>query len=160
MITSATEPPPDIEKPDKRVLYVWLASSSFGYGAFLLVISIPSVIFAITSKATWALWFIVLPVGLWIASVVALKKQWENWTFRLGPETLEMSHGWIWKQNRAVARDRIQHVDINSGPFDRRFGLVQLVVYTAGTTVGMIPGLRPERAERLRDELMAEQPIQ
>lgn len=103
----------------------------------------------------WYIAFAILPLGLWFFSGLILKRQWENWTFQVTTEALDMSHGWIWKNRRIVARDRIQHVDINSGPVDRRFGLVQVVVYTAGTTVGMIPGLRPERANALRDQLMA-----
>ena len=37
---------------------------------------------------------------------------------------------------------------------DRRFGLVQVVVYVAGGAVGSIPGLLPEEAEALRSALL------
>jgi membrane protein YdbS with pleckstrin-like domain len=55
-----------------------------------------------------------------------------------------------------VARDRIQHIDINSGPMDRRFGLVQVVIHTAGMigSVAAIPGLTPSEAEFLRQQLL------
>ncbi len=145
-----------VEKPDPKVLMVWRWSNALGYSIFAVISLLVLAGVVIAGRfPTWYMAGALIPIGLWILSGAVLKKQWENWTFQVTPEALDMSHGWIWKNRRTVARDRIQHVDINSGPVDRRFGLVQVVVYTAGTTVGMIPGLRPERANALRDQLMA-----
>ncbi len=145
-----------VEKPDVKVLNIWRWSNMIGYAifAFVSVIAIVALV-TLGRIPAWYFVFLVVPFSLWALSEVTLKRQWENWTFQVTPEALDMTHGWIWKNRRIVARDRIQHVDINSGPLDRRFGLVQVVVYTAGATVGMIPGLRPERAALLRDQLMA-----
>jgi membrane protein YdbS with pleckstrin-like domain len=92
-----------------------------------------------------------------VLSYWASIRQYDFWTYRLTPEMLELRQGLVWRQRRCVARDRIQHVDINSGPLDRRFGLVQVVVYAAGAmgSVGSIPGLTPERAEELKEALFA-----
>lgn len=51
-----------------------------------------------------------------------------------------------------MPRVAIQHIDINQGPLDRYFGLVQVVVYTAGAShaVATIPGLTQLEAEELR----------
>lgn len=145
-----------VEKPDPNVLLVWRWSNALSYSIFAVISFLVLTGMVVTGKfPAWFMLGAVIPVGMWILSGAILKKQWENWSFQVTPEALDMSHGWIWKNRRTVARDRIQHVDINSGPVDRRFGLVQVVVYTAGTTVGMIPGLRPERASALRDQLMA-----
>ncbi|MBC8063822.1 MAG: PH domain-containing protein [Chlorobia bacterium] len=151
-----------IEKPDEKVLLVWRVSNAISYGIFFMLVAIVTVILAVFNLGIviWAIAGLVLIGLLWALSGVVLRRQWENWTFQITPEALEMSHGWIWKHRRVVALDRIQHVDINSGPFDRKFGLVQVVVYTAGTTVGLIPGLVPERANRLRDQLMAGRSIE
>lgn len=143
------------ERPDEKVLLVWRLSNLVGYAIFcgIVLLVLSGIAFA-TGK--WSLLlFVLAPVLLGIFSSRVLRKQWENWTFRVDRESLEMCHGWIWKNRRVVARDRIQHIDINSGPFDRRFGLVQVVIHTAETSVGMIPGLRPERAQELREELLA-----
>jgi len=106
---------------------------------------------------TWLLASPLLPLIAWGISAVCLRKQWESWRYSIGSDTIEMSHGWWFRQYRVVARGRIQHVDFNSGPLDRRFGLVQVVICTAGATVGMIPGVRLERAQQLRNELMSGQ---
>lgn len=151
-----------VEKPDERVLMVWRVSNAVSYGILFTLIAIVTVILAVFNLGIviWAIAGLAAVGLLWALSGIVLRRQWENWTFQITPEALEMSHGWIWKHRRVVALDRIQHVDINSGPFDRKFGLVQVVVYTAGTTVGMIPGLVPDRANRLRDQLMAGRSIE
>jgi uncharacterized protein len=78
--------------------------------------------------------------------------QYKNWRYQLRQHDLVLSHGVIWKTRRCVARGRVQHMDINSGPLDRRWGLVHVSIYVAGAlgSVGTIPGLRPEDAEALR----------
>jgi len=145
------------ERPSPRVLLVWKLSNALGFGISIAVAILVALGFLIfVHRLPAIVWIAIVVLGaLWALSFLVSQRQWENWSFQVTPEALEMRQGWIWKHRRVVARDRIQHVDINSGPFDRRFGLVQVVVYTAGTTVGMIPGLDPSRAESLRDQLMA-----
>jgi membrane protein YdbS with pleckstrin-like domain len=50
----------------------------------------------------------------------------------------------------------VQHTDVHSGPLDRRWGLADLTVFTAGTEAAAIrlPGLPVERALALRDALL------
>lgn len=150
------ELPHEAERPDEKVLLVWRLSNAISYSIFLFIVTVAAVASWVIVRYPfyWMAASILAVLALWILTASVLRKQWENWSFRITPEALEMSHGWIWRHRRIVARDRIQHVDINSGPFDRRFGLVQVVVHTAGTSVGMIPGLNPERANRLREQLM------
>ena len=52
---------------------------------------------------------------------------------RLDDDGLEYEHGWLWRHHVSVPRSRIQHTDVTQGPYERRFGLATLVVYTAGT---------------------------
>lgn len=91
-----------------------------------------------------------------IPSVLLADRQWKNWTYQLRERDLVLTWGVFWQTRRCVARDRIQHIDINSGPMDRRFGLVQVVIHTAGMSgsVATIPGLRQSEAEFLRQQLL------
>lgn len=142
------------EKPDPKVAWVWFLSSSLTYGLLLLVgLALAS---WQTSRGKSIFWWlaVLIPLLLWVVSTLTLRKQYNAWRFRVTPDALEMEHGWLWRQRRVVARDRIQHIDINSGPIDRQSDLVQVVVHTSGSQVGMIPGLDPGRAEQLRDELI------
>ena len=57
-----------------------------------------------------------------------------------------------------VPRSRVQHLDIERGPIERRFGLATLVVHTAGTRLHALrqPGLLAADALALRDALLPE----
>ncbi|HLT92130.1 MAG TPA: PH domain-containing protein [Woeseiaceae bacterium] len=60
--------------------------------------------------------------------------------------------GLLWRTVSAVPFNRIQHVETESTPLDRRFGLASLKLYTAGGTAGdlRIHGLTADVAERMR----------
>lgn len=98
--------------------------------------------------------------GFFIAGGVTLifaDRQYASWSYELRPYDLVIRKGLMWRSERYIARDRVQHIDVNAGPFDRKFGLVQLVVYAAGGagSVGLIPGLTPSDAEWLKEQLLA-----
>jgi len=146
----------EIERPDEKVLFVWRAEVLISWGIMLLVTLVVAIIAIVASGVSW-LWLgvCVLPVLFAVSSLILARQRWKRWTFQITPHTLEMSHG-IWvRHRRVVSRNRIQHVDFNSGPVGRKFDLVHVIVHTAGATVGTIPGVRTERAERLREELMS-----
>ena len=143
-----------VYQPDPKVLTIWRLSNLFGTFVFLLL-AVPVAFFLGRTLESWAWWVpFVVVIGFGLYGQAVLTRQWQSWRYLLTSGTLEMEHGWLWRQRRVVRRERIQHVDFNSGPLDRRFGLVQVVVYTAGTTVGMIPGLTPETAEAFRAALV------
>lgn len=146
----------EIEQPDAKVLVVWRAEVLIGWGIVFLI-ALGAGLFAVLGAGApvWALVFAAIPVGFAAFGLLLAKLRWQRWTFQLTPHTLEMSHGWLVRHRRVVSRNRIQHVDFSSGPLGRRFDLVHVVVHTAGATVGVIPGVRSERAERLREELMS-----
>jgi len=79
-----------------------------------------------------------------------------SWRYGLRPRDLFLSWGVIWRVRRSVPRSRIQHVDVQSGPVERAFGLATLVVYTAGTgdADAHVPGLPAAEAEALRETLL------
>jgi membrane protein YdbS with pleckstrin-like domain len=146
----------EIERPDENVLYIWRAEVLTSWGVLFLIVLVPTILAIITAGAPlWTLAFSAVPLAFACLGLLLLRIRWERWTFQLTPHTLEMSHGWLVRHRRIVSRSRIQHVDFNSGPIGRRFDLVHVVVHTAGATVGTIPGIRNERAERLRVELMS-----
>ncbi|HLO99021.1 MAG TPA: PH domain-containing protein, partial [Fimbriimonas sp.] len=114
----------------------------------------PVLVFAVLGFVLGVLLFVVLPILL-------ATRQYERWRYKLTPESLVIRKGLLYQSERYIARDRVQHIDINSGPFDRKFGLVQVVVYAAGATgsVGLIPGLPPEEADWLRSQLIPREEI-
>lgn len=76
--------------------------------------------------------------------------------FRLDEAGLSINRGVYWQSETHVPRSRVQHTDIQRGPLDRRLGLADLLIHTAGTQMATVrlPGLADERAHVLRDALL------
>jgi uncharacterized protein len=104
--------------------------------------------FGVVSAASFLL-FLALP--LWLVG-----RQYERWRYSLRSEDVVVEYGVVWRTRRSIPRLRVQHVDVNSGPVDRMLGLVHLSMYTAGSmgAAQTIPGLTPQDAEALREELL------
>lgn len=70
--------------------------------------------------------------------------------------------GWLYKKQIAVPFNRIQHVDIRQGVFERAFGLSKLNIYTAGGQGSdiTIPGLMDEEAQRLKEYILRKTTVQ
>ena len=60
--------------------------------------------------------------------------------------------GLFWRKTVIVAFNRIQHVEVSTGPLQRRFGLASIKLFTAGgSSVDLrIDGLTAGRAEQMR----------
>lgn len=76
--------------------------------------------------------------------------------YKLTAAGLKIHKGVFWHQQNMVPRNRVQHIDITTGPLERRYELSKLVVHTAGTRNATItlPGLLHEDAADLRQELI------
>ena len=96
-------------------------------------------------------------VGLLAFSVWRTVTRYRHWSWELDETELIIDRGVVFKLTRIIPRVRVQHVDLSSGPVDRLFNLRQLSIYTAGTREAdaSIPGLTAERAEGLRQALIA-----
>lgn len=92
---------------------------------------------------------------LWV--LVAPARRHRAWGYRLDGDELNVAHGVLTRRHSIVPLQRVQHIDLGQGPIERRFGLAQLVVHTAGThgATVTLPGLALAEAERLRDEIRA-----
>lgn len=65
---------------------------------------------------------------------------------------LILQSGIFWRKQTIQPITRIQHVEITRGPLDKRFGLANLRLYSAGTghLTFEIPGLPEDLAERIK----------
>ena len=64
--------------------------------------------------------------------------------------------GLIFQYTTVIPFNRVQHVEIKSGPIDRMFGLSKLKVYTAGGSQSdlVIPGLNANTAAKLKEVII------
>ena len=90
-----------------------------------------------------------------VARVVIAWLRYGVWRFEVQPDALYIERGVLTRIKTVAPYVRVQHVDSRQGPIERTVGLATLVVYTAGSRSAdvAIPGLTPERAEGLREEL-------
>lgn len=67
-----------------------------------------------------------------------------------------LASGVWWRSEVWVPIMRLQHIDVNQGPLDRRWGMATLSLYTAGTHENeiRIKGLPVEQAHALRQILL------
>ena len=69
-------------------------------------------------------------------------------------DDLLIRKGVMFRSMVVVPYGRMQYVDVEAGPLDRRLGLSKVQLHTASVgTDAQIPGLPPDEAARLRDRL-------
>jgi membrane protein YdbS with pleckstrin-like domain len=106
--------------------------------------------------------FLLLPV--WAVIIAAFAWHLQRWpaiayrfsSYRIDEAGIEIRQGVYWRTLTNVPRSRVQHTDVSQGPFERRFGLGTLVIYTAGTAHSKVnlSGLDFDVARRIRAHLL------
>jgi hypothetical protein len=84
------------------------------------------------------------------------RQRWRNAGWKLDATGLHVRRGRLWHQQILIPRSRVQHLDLERGPIERRFGLATLTVHTAGTRLHALrqPGFLDADAVALRDALV------
>lgn len=105
-------------------------------------------------------------IGIGLALVALLgwggwamgRARWRRTRWQLDARGLSVKRGLFWRKEVLVPRTRVQHLDLERGPIERRFGLATLVVHTAGTRMNALRqhGFLDADAVALRDALLPE----
>jgi membrane protein YdbS with pleckstrin-like domain len=94
---------------------------------------------------------IVLVLGLSLAV-----RRSRSWGYQERAADLLVRRGVLVQRLTVVPYGRMQIVDVTAGAIERAFGLATIQLHTASaSTDARIPGLAPEEATRLRDQLAA-----
>lgn len=161
--TSVPLPPPpgaDLQRLDPRVVAYWMVAG-------LLVVAVLGVaawfgVAELTARyKEHASWIQIAAASL--LGALALGALFEPvlsfwcWRFAIDHEVLEARYGVVFREEKVIPINRLQHVDLMRGPIERLFGLSTLVVFTAGTegATFRLPGLAKQRAKDLRDRILA-----
>jgi membrane protein YdbS with pleckstrin-like domain len=125
----------------------------------LLACAVPATVLALV-LAVWVWEWLWAAVGL-----LVLAAAWGTWVVRRqvpaiswaeGAEELVIRRGRIFRSLVSVPYGRMQFVDVESGPLERRFGLATVQLHTASPESGaQLPGLPTAEAEALRTRLAA-----
>ena len=140
-----------METLNPRVRYVWFVAAA--------------VVAVLLGAAAWAVdQFLVVLTDLLAPAVVAVVvlvggayvvQKYRVWQFEIREDDLSLERGVFTRVKTVVPFVRVQHVDTHRGPIERAVGLASVVVYTAGSRGAdvTIPGLTPERAAAIQEEL-------
>ena len=83
-----------------------------------------------------------------------LRRRCLAWRYLERDEDLVVARGVAFRRLSVVPYGRMQYVDVTAGPLERIFGLATVRLHTAAAaTDARVPGLEPEEATRLRDQL-------
>lgn len=149
----------EFQSLDPRVVKLWLVSDLVGYGVMLLILLLSCLVWAFWQPLImlWLVagWLVVAVICLWY-SFWRPPRAYRAWGYRIDNRVLETRSGIVFHRARLLPLSRLQHVDIERGPFERMYGLASLVLHTAGTHSAsiLIPGLDADEALRLRDRLV------
>lgn len=142
-------------KLDRRVVAVWRWTTLL-WGACAAALAVPAALpfldrFGPSVFGAGPLVLALAALGAWLGP----PKVWWHWSYELGEEALELSHGAWFREHSVVPWSRVQHVDISHGPLDRRFGLAQLKIHTASAkTDAKLPGIDATDAEAMRLDIL------
>lgn len=149
----------DPDQPvDPRAILVWRWSA---VAAFTPVVAAAAV-FVIGAAAARAPAIVVLALAWMVLLAAAVGYTWKypparhrHLRYRVDDVGITIRDGVFWRAWSALPRVRIQHTDVSQGPLQRRYGVADLKLYTAGSryTCIVLPGLEHAVALALRDEL-------
>jgi uncharacterized protein len=142
--------------------------------AYVNVMRIVSAIYATILLVAAALgeFMQILPMGVIIIPLALLLAYWvfvvpgrryARWGYDAGVDRLRIESGYLFYSDMVVPFGRIQHMDVDQGPIERRYDLATFSAHTAGTHGSTItlPGLKHADAlalrERIRDHIKAAQ---
>ena len=92
----------------------------------------------------------------YIAFVIPARR-YRYWGYDMGTDRLRIVRGYMYHRDVVVPFGRIQHIDVDQGPIQRRYDLATLTVHTAGnqnSTVSL-PGLLYADALAMRETIRA-----
>ena len=122
---------------------------------FVMPLIVVAVVLAVTVwDGLWAVAGVLLVGAAWSAWVI--RRQVPAITWAEGPEELVIRRGRMFRTLVSVPYGRMQFVDVESGPLERRFGMATVQLHTASPESGAeVPGLPTAEAEALRTRLAA-----
>lgn len=108
----------------------------------------------------------VMPMGTFLVPILLTAfllafqlpaRQYRHWGYNMGSDRLRIVRGYMFYRDTVVPFGRIQHIDVDQGPIDRRFDLATLTVHTAGNHNSKValPGLPLADALHMREAIRA-----
>jgi membrane protein YdbS with pleckstrin-like domain len=118
-------------------------------GCLVAGLNIPAVM-----SLFWISWAVGLVIFAWLWWYLGRRAR--SWGYAEREDDLLVTRGIMMRRLVIVPYGRMQLVDVQAGPIDRALGLARVQLHTAAAaTDASIPGLPPDVAAALRDQLAA-----
>ncbi len=104
------------------------------------------------------MWLLAFPAGVLLLGLLSVPFEYlevKNLHFMIREDEILVRSGALSRSTTAMPYGRIQRVDIQEGPIDQRYGLAQVSFSSAGAGDLTISGLPAQRAQAVRDEVLA-----
>ena len=139
---------------EPRVLTLWRLRLGMVGAVLVLVCLLPVVVAAgplVAAVVTVLLAGTLGGTAWWWTGLV-----WRAWEFRVGDRALHLRHGVVVRHVSTIPFHRVQHIDTEAGPLERRLGLASFVLRTASASSdSTVPGIDAAHAEELRERILA-----
>ncbi len=98
---------------------------------------------------------------LWLFNIIFVSKAFPKKQYALRARDIIYTKGLLWSTRTSIPFNRIQHVELKQGPFERMFKLNSLKIFTAGgqTSDLVVPGLSEEKALQLKEFILGKTAI-
>lgn len=133
-----------------------MVNATIGFGIFSLILLF-ALLFSGELNSLYRLGLLLLGLLLlWFIRLAIKYYGYGKKGYVLRQHDILYKSGIWWKRHVFVPKNRIQHVEIKKTPLEDVFNLSRLLLFTAGGSGSdlTIPGLKPEVAERLKENLM------
>lgn len=120
--------------------------------------------FFVSEKWQTTNWYLVSGMAYLIVVVIGFIltiKDIRNRAYAIRERDVLFRKGW-WKQTtQAVTYNKIQHVSLNKGPYERMFRLATIKIYTAGNSLSdiKITGIQEDLAEQIKTFILQQHAV-
>ena len=130
-----------------RLIFLTVLIVLFFVVYFFLRVDIPNIYFMI---AGFLISFIIF------ISLLLTRKAFDIKAYGIRKRDIIFKSGLVFRKIVIVPFNRVQHVELKSGPLDRYFGLSSLKIYTAGGSQSDldIPGLALDKAQQMKEMII------
>ena len=139
---------------DRRVLVLWRIRT--GIAVALVALGVGALALAAGGATPGLVALAAVSLVGMIVSWLWTDAVWRGWRFVIGDDALHVRHGVLTRREATIPLHRVQHIDLEAGPLERRLGIATFVLRTAAAgSDSTVPGIDAADADEVRARILA-----